>query len=60
VRRPNVSRDHDAFIFRVKKKKLLALPEPEEEGAMILATSGITCLMTHHHIPDDFKHAVII
>jgi hypothetical protein len=39
VRSPNVAKDHDAFMFRVKqakKKKLLALLDPEDEDTMIL------------------------
>jgi hypothetical protein len=43
---------------RPREKKLLALLDPEDKGTIILATSGTACLMTHHHIPDDFKHAV--
>jgi hypothetical protein len=38
VRSPNVAKDHDAFMFRVKqakKKKLLARLDPEDEDTMI-------------------------
>jgi len=46
---PNVSRDHSAFVFRAKqakKKKLLALLDPEDEGMMILCS-------IRNYLPDD-------
>jgi len=49
VSSPNVSRDHGAFVFRVKqakKKKLLALLDPEDEGTMILCN-------IRNYLPDD-------